>query len=738
MIRSTTISITQGSSTVTMHSLTLQTSASSIPSVYQGALAFYLMSRMGVPIPIQSSLPLNRFVAEAEPYLYEPPREEAPRPQQPTPNQQANRDPAPQQPPPSQQPMQQPGKAAPYNPQKEAPPPPNPPPTQTGKAPSPNPPSPQSRQMLPQNTAQTLQGRAEPPHPSSGKLVNPGAVFSQPQKSQMLKEVAIASLLLKRSKDEKGAEPTKTPLLLKTMSLQKNLETFRQTLASLEKTMSESGEADPLVEKQLEEGVKQIQKMESEIPQKAEKNPSQPPSYASPKEKLAFLKERLNQLQSSTQTTLKEQMATLSKRLEIPPKQQTGSPEEKGRPQGEQKTTTQTIKTPETPKEAKQPPPQTLSQTTQKEVLVQKDIAPRSGPQIGSSHPEALAQEKNAPPQVLKNLSDMKQLLQKMQNKELDFPTVLTLVYPLGEKKASQDASSKTKDKDSSDKEGKSPTKKKQKKEAEEEEEETQYLQPVALIPERNTILGDAFNENRKGEIPAKVVRVTPFLIGTTPITNQQFANWLNEAWENEKIHLTDDGIVTNKQGIVICKTHANEKTSQIHTMIYENHLSFAPLENAEFYPAVQLSWFGAQTYCEDYGLRLPTEIERETAAGMQVPGEKKSLVKFRYGFSKNDIEPSIANYDQEHLYPVGFYNGKNTILKDGEEILTQNGSSPYGCHDMSGNVREWIDGGSAKKKMTKGGSYQSPSSDLRVAARKYFDPEKCLPDVGFRVSLSI
>ena len=161
------------------------------------------------------------------------------------------------------------------------------------------------------------------------------------------------------------------------------------------------------------------------------------------------------------------------------------------------------------------------------------------------------------------------------------------------------------------------------------------------------------------------------------------------------------------------------------------------PSLNAPDQPVVGVNWEDAETYAKWTGKRLPTDIEWEKAA--------RSTDGRLYPWG-NNFDASMGNFDDN-----GLMNGN----LDGFAMQTApvgsyaNGISPYGLHDMSGNVWEWvtsdlteIQDGNGRSDLTnetvytiRGGSWTNGPADTRTTVF-YIYPAQCSDhssSVGFR-----
>ncbi len=227
------------------------------------------------------------------------------------------------------------------------------------------------------------------------------------------------------------------------------------------------------------------------------------------------------------------------------------------------------------------------------------------------------------------------------------------------------------------------------------------------------------------------------------PVTNAQYARYLQEALAQGSIKLAGDQVVGYYPGDEF-HGHRHEKKIEagdwLHLSLANPDLrltwdggTFAVRPGYENHPMTGVSWFGARAYCEFYGWRLPTEAEWEKAArgtdGRAFPwGDEIAPENANFYDSRDPFEKDAGALGD--TTPVGFYNGKVYA-----NFQTIDSPSPYGLYDMAGNVQEWTNDiyEGTHYRYLRGGSKADYGYDLRVWARNSAEPDYYSPNVGFR-----
>jgi len=241
----------------------------------------------------------------------------------------------------------------------------------------------------------------------------------------------------------------------------------------------------------------------------------------------------------------------------------------------------------------------------------------------------------------------------------------------------------------------------------------------------------------------AEVTIANAYDIMITPVTNAQYAKYLNAALAAGKAKIAGDQIVGYYPGDAYTgKRHEKEiaagdwlllpTTNPDARLIFDGK-AFTVKPGYENHPMTGVTWFGARAYCEFGGGRLPTNAEWEKAArgtdGRPYPwgsGIEGNQANF---YNSGDPFEKIAGKFGDTT-PVGFYNGKSY---DGYQTL--NAASPYGLYDMAGNVWQWtadLTVGIHDRQM-RGGSKTTYGYNLRAWTTNGARPDYYSPSVGFR-----
>ena len=249
----------------------------------------------------------------------------------------------------------------------------------------------------------------------------------------------------------------------------------------------------------------------------------------------------------------------------------------------------------------------------------------------------------------------------------------------------------------------------------------------MVFVPAGDFVMGcDTFEIDER---PAHEVYVDDFWINKYPVTNLEYADFLNQYLEKYP-----------QRGADVARYYdlsANDSIIYYDTGVYK----VDPLY--ENHPVVNVTWYGADAYCRFFDMRLPTEAEWEKAArgmdGRIFPwGDSADSSRANYWDSQDPYDNSTT--------PVGFYNGQYY-----QGFQTRDGKSYFGAYDMAGNVKEWTADWylrnyysqaprvnppgprEGSKKVIRGGGYLFHREQLRVTYRYSMPPDKTANFVGFR-----
>jgi len=223
-------------------------------------------------------------------------------------------------------------------------------------------------------------------------------------------------------------------------------------------------------------------------------------------------------------------------------------------------------------------------------------------------------------------------------------------------------------------------------------------------------------------EKPAHDVTVRPFRLWRTPVTNAEFAVFIEAGgYEHDvfwKALLEEpelDGAQVRRDFV--------DQTGRPGPLTWRDG---RPPAGKEQHPVSGVSWFEASAFCAFRKLRLPTEEEWEFAAR----GAEGRL--YPWGNEFDASRCAHGGRPSPDTVPV--------------ESLSE-GASPQGVLHLAGNVAEWVEdrfqpypGAGAPgysvgvlDRVVRGDFYKGTPESLRATVRTPHGPEKRFPGLGFR-----
>jgi|SRR6185295_2259793 iron(II)-dependent oxidoreductase len=218
-------------------------------------------------------------------------------------------------------------------------------------------------------------------------------------------------------------------------------------------------------------------------------------------------------------------------------------------------------------------------------------------------------------------------------------------------------------------------------------------------------------------ERPAHRVSLPAFEIDRLPVTNRDFATFLNAV------------------GPVNAKGERLFDFDDPDARIGRADGKWAAHKGFETHPAIEVAWAGARDYCVWRGKRLPTEAEWEKAA--------RGTDARRYPWGNSPADRKRAQYAARF---------NDTAPVDG----FPDGASPYGVQDLAGNAWEWVssayrpypyDAGDGREnpaagpvRATRGGGHDSPAEEITTTQRGHNlsrNPAAGHHNIGFRCARS-
>ncbi len=236
----------------------------------------------------------------------------------------------------------------------------------------------------------------------------------------------------------------------------------------------------------------------------------------------------------------------------------------------------------------------------------------------------------------------------------------------------------------------------------------------------------------------AHPVEVRPFRIARAPVTNAEFARFVDDRGYERPDLWSEAGWAWRARADSHHPVYWERGIGG--AWLHRWHDRVVPLE--PYLPVIHVNWYEAEAFCRWAKRRLPTEAEWEVAASAEPAADGRALreAKRRFPWGNAPPTPERANLDLR----AGCCLAVN---------LLPAGDSAFGCRQMIGNVWEWTAdefdpfpgfttdpykeysepwfGGTHR--VLRGGAFATRSRVIRNSYRNFYTPDRRDVLAGFR-----
>jgi len=275
-------------------------------------------------------------------------------------------------------------------------------------------------------------------------------------------------------------------------------------------------------------------------------------------------------------------------------------------------------------------------------------------------------------------------------------------------------------------------------------------------------VMGSPDNEAGRGdeEVEHPVLLSTPYYIFSTEVTNQQYAELAQWAYDNDHCTVSGNSLLDALDGSTEVLLNMADSDCEISF----SGVVFTVEAGKGTHPVKEVTWFGAVAYCDWLSLQeeLPRAYDHDTwlcnnhspytAVGYRLPTEAEWELACRSGtttaFANGGLSPVRTRCEfNATLDQIGWYCGNDPGWTS---PVARKAPNNWGLYDMHGNVNEWCNDWYAgysnqledpvgpttgAYRVVRGGSWADFAKTCRSASRLGYHPEGSL--IGFRPARS-
>ena len=235
----------------------------------------------------------------------------------------------------------------------------------------------------------------------------------------------------------------------------------------------------------------------------------------------------------------------------------------------------------------------------------------------------------------------------------------------------------------------------------------------------------------------AHEVELSPFRIGRAPVTNREFAAFVEAGGYRVREFWSDDGWAWRERQRAERPIYWQPKSDGVWTWRrYDRTELLAPDA-----PVVFVNWHEAEAWCRFARRRLPTEAEWEAAAIGEPSADGRSLSGVKRPWPWGGAAPTRQHANLDFVFDAPL-----------DVAACPQGDSTFGCRQMVGNVWEWTASDFApfpgfaadpyedyskpwfgSRKVLRGGCWATSARIARPTYRNFFPPARNDIFAGFR-----